>query len=302
VTMHDGELPIDVALVARLLAAQVPALAGRPLRTWPSTGTVNATFRLGDDLAVRLPRLPDWAAALERESTWLPWLAPRVSLRVPERVAVGRPTADYPCTWAVDRWLAGEPFGDGVADEPAAAAALGGFVRELRALDPAGGPPAGRAPLRDLDAETRAAIGAGGDAMAAAGVAFDADAALAAWTGALEAPAWDGVPTWIHGDLMRPNLLVVDGLLDAVLDFGGVGVGDPAMDLVAAWSVFGRSGRASFRAASREDARLDAGAWARARGYALHQAALIVPYYAASNPAFAAEGARIVGEVVGDVG
>jgi aminoglycoside phosphotransferase (APT) family kinase protein len=300
-TMHEGELPIDEALVARLLAAQFPELAGLPLRAWPSAGTVNAIFRLGDDHVVRLPRLPQWAVALERESTWLPRLAPHVTLRVPERVAIGRPTAEYPCAWAVDRWLAGELFGVGVADEPAAAAALAGFVRELRALDPAGGPQGGRAPLRDLDTETRAAIGAGGEAMTAAGVAFDADAALAAWTRALEAPAWDGVPTWIHGDLMRPNLLIVDGRLDAVLDFGGVGVGDPAMDLVAAWSVFGRSGRAALKAAW-DDAHRDAGPWARARGYALHQAALIVPYYAASNPAFAAEGARIVGEVVGDAG
>ena len=130
----------------------------------------------------------------------------------------------------------------------------------------------------------------------------DADAAHEAWSRALAAPPWGGAPSWIHGDLMRPNLLVVAGRLDAAIDFGAVGVGDPAMDLVAAWSVFGAEGRAAFRTALRDDPRIDAGTWARARGYALHQAALIVPYYAASNPAFAAEGARIVAEVVGESG
>jgi hypothetical protein len=141
-------------------------------------------------------------AALAREAAWLPWLAPRLSLRVPEPVAVGRPTTEYPCAWAVYRWVDGASWGDGaVVDERATAAALAGFVGELRALDPVGGPPAGRAPLRELDVRTRAAI-------EAARGAIDADAALAAWTRALAAPAWDGVPSWIHGDLMRPNLLV----------------------------------------------------------------------------------------------
>jgi aminoglycoside phosphotransferase (APT) family kinase protein len=296
-TLHEGELPIDAALVARLIAEQLPAYADLQLRAWPSTGTVHAIFRLGEHLAVRLPRLARWAAALEREAAWLPRLAPRVSLGLPEPVAVGRPAAAYPCAWAVYRWRPGAPYGASppaaaAADEAAAAAALAGFVRELRAIEPMGGPPAGRAPLAELDADTRAAI----DASRAS---IDADAAHAAWRRALEAPVWDGGPSWIHGDLMRPNLLVVDGRLDAVIDFGAAGVGDPAMDLVAAWSVFGHEGRAAFRHALRGVPGIDDGTWARARGYALHQAALIVPYYASSNPAFAAEGARIAGEVLG---
>ena len=294
--MHDGEFPIDEALVARLLAAQFPEFASLTLRAWPSTGTVNALFRLGEHLVARLPRLPRFAEDLERELAWLPRLAPRLSLRVPEAVAVGRPTAEFPCAWAVFRWLDGAAYDPGVvADERAAARALAGFVRELGAIDAAVGPAAGRAPLATLDAATRAAIEAGRDV-------FDADAALAAWERALAAPVWDGAPTWIHGDLMRPNLLVRGGRLDAAIDFGGVGVGDPAMDLVAAWSVLGPVGRAVFREAIGQDPRRGAGTWARARGYALHQAALIVPYYVASNPAFAAEGARIVGEVLRDEG
>lgn len=295
-TLHDGELPIDDALVSRLVASQFPDLSHLRVRAYPSTGTVNAIYRLGDALSARLPRLPRWAAELEREVAWLPMLAPRLSLKVPEPVAIGRPTREYPCAWAVYRWLDGVAYtDDAVADERAAADALARFVRELGALDPTGGPPAGRAPLSDLDADTRAAI-------EAARPFIDADAAHEAWSRALAAPPWGGAPSWIHGDLMRLNLLVVAGRLDAAIDFGAVGVGDPAMDLVAAWSVFGAEGRAAFRTALRDDPRIDAGTWARARGYALHQAALIVPYYAASNPAFAAEGARIVAEVVGESG
>jgi aminoglycoside phosphotransferase (APT) family kinase protein len=124
--------------------------------------------------------------------------------------------------------------------------------------------------------------------------AIDARAAAAAWERALRAPAWDGAPVWIHADLLRPNLLVHGGRLRAVIDFGAVGAGDPAADVIAAWSVFGRDGRAVFRAA------LDVGdgVWERARGYALHQALLIIPYYAATNPGFAALAERTVREVL----
>lgn len=293
--MHDGEHPIDEVRVARLLAELMPEFAGLRVRAVHSTGTVNALFRLGDRLVARLPRLPRFAAALDRELAWLPRLAAKVSLRLPEPVAIGRPTGTFPHVWAVYRWLDGAAYGDVVvADERAAARTLARFVRELRALDPAGGPPAGRAPLRELDARTRAAVD---DADGA----IDVDAALACWGRALDAPPWDGVPTWIHGDLMRPNLLVRGGRLDAAIDFGATGVGDPAMDLVAAWSVFGPAGRAAFRDALASDGLLDGGAWARARGYALHQAVLIVPYYVESNPAFAAEAVRIVAAVLADV-
>src|SRR3954447_21410842 len=114
VTLHEGELPIDAALVARLLADQFPELAGRPLREVHSTGTVNAIYRIGDDLYARLPRLGRWAGALERERRGLPWLAPQLPLRVPEPVAQGRPQDGYPVSWAIYRWLDGEPYADGV--------------------------------------------------------------------------------------------------------------------------------------------------------------------------------------------
>ena len=172
-----------------------------------------------------------------------------------------------------------------------AAADLARFVTELRDVDvPVGAPPGGREPLRELDAVTRAAI------RSARGV-IDGDAALAAWDAALQAPTWEGAPLWIHSDLLRPNLLVRDGRLCAVIDFGGIGVGDPAADVIAAWSVFGSPGRAHFRAALG----VDGGTWNRARGFALHQAAVIIPYYRVTNPGFVALAQRTVEQVLLDI-
>jgi len=289
--MHDGEVPIDAGLVERLVAAQFPELAGLPVRAVRSTGTVNSIHRVGDRLCARLPRVPAAVADLDRERRWLPELAPHLSLRVPEPVARGRPAGAYPFPWAVYGWIEGEPYADGlVDDEPRAARDLARFVAELRAVAVADGAPrAGRAPPPELDAVTRAAIAAGGDAI-------DGAAATAAWAQALGAPVWTGPPVWIHGDLLRPNLLVRGGRLTAVLDFGSAGVGDPAMDVIPAWSVFGPAGRAVFRAA------LDVpdGTWRRARGVALHQAALIIPYYRVTNPAFVALAVRTVEQVLAD--
>jgi aminoglycoside phosphotransferase (APT) family kinase protein len=288
--MHDGEVDIDAELVGRLVAAQFPELTDLPIREVRAAGTVNAIYRLGDDLYARLPRVPWWAKDLDREWSWLPKLAPRLSLRVPEPVGKGHPTSSYPLAWAIYRWLDGRPYADElVDDERQAARELARFVVELRSIDPAGAPPGGRKPLRELDAATRAAIGS------ARGV-IDADAAIAAWERALRAPPWDGTPVWIHTDLLRPNLLVRDGRLWAVIDFGGVGVGDPAADVIAAWSVFGQTGRGVFHGALE----VDDGTWHRARGYALHQAALIIPYYAETNPGFVAPARRTVEEILAD--
>jgi aminoglycoside phosphotransferase (APT) family kinase protein len=290
--MHDGEVDIDAGLVRRLVAAQFPNLAGLPVSAVQPTGTVNAIYRLGDRLCARLPRVRSWAQDLDQECHWLPKLAPYLSLRVPEPVAKGRPGSGYRFSWAIYRWIDGQPYADElIDDEQQAARDLAQFVAELRRIDPvARAPRGGREPLRELDAVTRAAI-------ASAGGAIDGDAATAAWRQALEAPAWTGAPVWIHADLLRPNLLTVGGRLCAVIDFGSAGVGDPAADVIAAWSVFSQAGRATFRSALD----IDDGTWSRARGYALHQAAMIIPYYPETNPGFVALAKRTVGEVLADI-
>jgi aminoglycoside phosphotransferase (APT) family kinase protein len=283
--MHDGEVDIDAELVRRLVAAQFPWLTNLPIRELQATGTVNAIYRLGDHLYARLPRVQDWAQDLDKEWQWLPRLAPHLSLQTPEPVAHGHPESSYPFAWAIYRWIDGQPYADAlVDDEREAARELAQFVVELRRIDPVGAPRGGRRPLRELDAVTRAAIQSARDAI-------DSEAATAAWERALQAPAWNGTAVWIHTDL-----LVRDGRLCALIDFGGAGVGDPAADVIAAWSVFGHTGRGVFR----DTLDVDDGTWDRARGFALHQAALIIPYYRETNPGFVAPAKRTVGEILAD--
>jgi aminoglycoside phosphotransferase (APT) family kinase protein len=288
--MHDGEVDIDAGLVRRLVAAQFPRLTDLPIRELQATGTVNAIYRLGDHLCARLPRVQDWAQDLDKEWQWLPRLAPHLSLQIPEPVAHGHPESSYPFAWAIYRWIDGQPYADAlVDDEREAARELAQFVAELRRIDPVGAPRGGRRPLRELDAVTRAAIRSARDAI-------DTEAAMAAWERALQAPACNGTAVWIHTDLLRSNVLVRDGRLCAVIDFGGAGVGDPAADVIAAWSVFGHTGRGVFR----DTLDVDDGTWDRARGFALHQAALIIPYYRETNPGFVAPAKRTVEEILAD--
>lgn len=289
--MHDDELDLDVSFVQHLLADQFPELTALPIRRIRSTGTVNAIFRLGDELYARLPRVATWAAGLENEWQWIPKLAPGVSLQLPEPVGKGEPTTEYPHTWAIFRWIDGHPYSDHlVTDEVRAAQDLATFITELRRIDPAGAPPAGRRPLLELDADIR-------EKIAASGELIDGPATLAVWEQSQAAPVWTGSPVWIHADLLPPNILVRDGRIRAVIDFGSVGIGDPAADLIAAWSVFGPAGRAAFR----EQLQVDDGTWLRARGFALVQVAAI-PYYRDSNPDFVTLAQRTVEQVLLDAG
>jgi aminoglycoside phosphotransferase (APT) family kinase protein len=291
--MHAAELDIDVPLVRRLLEAQLPEWAALLVEPVPSTGTVNAIFRLGDDMAVRLPRVETWAADLARELHWLPRLAPRLPLAVPEPLAQGHSGEGFPWPWAVYRWLDGEEWSvDRVRDLCGAAAELARFVSALQRIETTGAPsrrPGDRgAPLAELDDEVRAAI------RASRGL-IDTHAVTAAWEAALEAPVWDGPPVWVHGDLLPANVLVARGRLSAVIDWGCLSVGDPACELMAGWTLFSGESRDVFRRALS----VDDATWARARGWALSTVAA-VPYYKDTNPVFAASAKRWVAEVLAD--
>jgi aminoglycoside phosphotransferase (APT) family kinase protein len=286
--MHAGEIDIDISLVRRLLREQFPHLSQYSLTAVRSTGTVNEIYRLGDELCVRLPRLEAWAESMDNEWSWLPKLAPHLSLRIPQPIARGEPAGGYPCPWAIYRWIEGIPYQDDlICDERQAAQDLAHFILELRGVDSQGAPHGGRPPLAELDAETSIAIESSRGAI-------DTETASAAWRRCLEAPAWDGKPVWIHGDLLKSNLLLQDGRLNAVIDFGEAGIGDPAADVVPAWSVFNKAGRETFR----QVLDVDDAAWSRARGYALHQALMIIPYYPDTNPEFVTMAKRTVEEIL----
>lgn len=297
--MHADEVEIDVSLVGRLLAAQFPRWAGLPIRPVLSRGTDNALYRVGDDMVARLPRRERTVGTLEKERRWLPRLAPLLPLAVPLPLANGMPAEGYPFTWSVYRWLRGEDATmQRVTDPKRLATDLAQFVAALQQIDSAGGPSPGEhnffrgEPLAARDASTRAAI-------ASLRGTIDVGNATAAWEAALRSPEWDRRPVWIHGDLDSRNLLLEQGRLSAVIDWGGLGVGDPACEVMVAWKVLSADTRDIFRAALS----VDESTWARARGWALSQALGALSYYTLeTNPVLVLEARRWLTEVFADAG
>jgi aminoglycoside phosphotransferase (APT) family kinase protein len=277
--MHADQVDTDPGLVRRLLAGQFPRWADLPVVPVRSWGTDHDIYRLGDDLAVRLPKI-GWAQGQAvLEATWLPVLAPHLPLAVPVPVALGEPAEGYPFAWSVQEWLPGDSAGDARPQDPDRAADdLAAFVRALQDVDAADGPRKPRdargGSLEAVDEPVRRAV-------AALGRRVDAGPVLRAWEESLSASgAGPGEEAWIHADLLPGNLLVRDGRLSAVLDFGGLGVGDPACDLMPAWNLLDAARARRYRDA------LGAGddAWLRGRGWALAQALVALPYYWDTNP------------------
>lgn len=291
--MHADEVLTDVDLVRRLLAGQFPHWADRPLRLVPSHGTDHDIYRLGDDLAVRLPRI-GWATKqAAREAEWLPRLAPHLPLALPVPLVMGHPAEGYPFDWSVYEWLPGESASTARYDRDAAAVDLAAFIAAIRRIDTAGAyprPPQARgADLAELDEGVHDAVRRLGDRV-------DGAAVLRAWQESLDAPAWGGPGLWLHGDLLPGNLLVVDGRLSAVIDFGGLNVGDPACDLQPAWNVFTGGSRDRFRA----ELAVDDASWLRGRGWALFQAVMALPYYWDTNPGIVQQTSHALREVLAD--
>ncbi len=262
---------ITADLVRRLVAEQLPHLAGRAVTPVPRQGWDNRTFRLGDDLTVRLPSAAGYVAAVEKEDRALPLMAAHLPVPVPVPVATGRPSAAFPFPWSVRRWIDGEPLDHARdVDRDGLARDLAAFLVALRAVPAADGPVAGRHSFfRGCHP------GVYGDEVAEAlvrlGPRVDAAACRAVWQDAVTT-AWPGPPVWFHGDVAAGNLLVAGGRLAAVIDLGTCGVGDPACDLVVAWTFFDAPERRELRDA----VGLDAATWRRARGWALWKALVTV--------------------------
>jgi len=264
VAVNKDEITADVA--ARLVAAQFPQWAALPVMPVTLNGQDNTTFRLGDELSIRFPSA-SCVPQVAKEHRWLPVLARQLPLPIPEPVAMGRPADEFPRPWSVYRWIAGETASTGqVADLTGFASALAGFLAALQAIDASDGPPAGAhnffrgGPLAAWDEQTRQLIRLTADDI-------DARAATGVWDTAL-ASTWEQAPVWVHGDLTASNMLVADGALHAVIDFGGVAIGDPAYDLVMEWEFFTGDSAAAFR----RGLHLDGATWDRGRGWALWKA------------------------------
>jgi aminoglycoside phosphotransferase (APT) family kinase protein len=246
-------------------------------------------------MTVRLPSAEGYVLQVEKEQRWLPVLAPHLPLPIPVPLAKGAPGEGYPCPWSIYRWLDGEIATIGRIDDLRRfATALADFLAALQQTDATDGPPAGQhsffrgAPLDVYDPETRTAI-------AALDGRIDTDTATAVWDAALES-TWQRPPVWFLGDVAVGNLLVKDGQLSAVIDFGCSGVGDPACDLVIAWTFLSGESRRAFRSAMQ----LDDATWARARGWALWKALITVAGQPAAPSIQGTQSRRVIEEVLAD--
>jgi aminoglycoside phosphotransferase (APT) family kinase protein len=291
----DGRAGIDAALVRRLIAAQFPQWSGLPVTPVEVDGWDNRTYRLGEDMTVRLPTAAGYAPAVAKENEWLPRLAPALPVAVPPVLAMGAPGEGYPFPWSVRGWLSGQAADRGHIDDMSRfAVSVAEFIRALQRCDTAGAPLAGEhswfrgASPAHYDEETRRYL-------AALKGRIDTDRAATVWEAALAA-TWSGAPVWFHGDIASGNLLVADGKLTAVIDFGTSGVGDPACDLVIAWTMFSGDSRRAFRQAVGQDE----GTWARARGWALWKALLVLTNSVDTDQEEAAVNLRVVAEVLAD--
>jgi aminoglycoside phosphotransferase (APT) family kinase protein len=290
--LHVDEFLIDLSLVRALVDGALPEWSSLPLSRLRASGSSNALFRLGDELLVRLPRQPGGSATIEKEARWLPQIGPLLPVSVPEVVAVGEPDLGYPERWSVVRWLDGDvptvadPASHAGPAHPALGRDLAAVVTALRDIQvpySALADPQLRwyrgAPLGSMDDATRRYLAACRDIS---GLDLDLDAALRVWEEAMALPETGSgsEPRWCHGDLMAENLLVRGGRLAAVLDFGGLAVGDPTVDLIVAWEVLDPASRDVFRCA----VGVDDMSWLRGRAWALSLALGTFPYYWSTMP------------------
>jgi aminoglycoside phosphotransferase (APT) family kinase protein len=290
-------LAVDVGQVRRLVEQQFPRWAGRPVQPVANGGWDNWTFCLGDDMLVRLPSASEYALAVDKEHRWLPALAPQLPLPIPVPLAKGEPGAGYPYSWSVYRRLDGEPASaDRLCDPVRFAVDLAGFLTALRNIDPADGPRPGKhnwyrgGTLRTYE-------GMAEKALADLDGEIDVVLAREIWTSALDA-RWDGAERWFHGDVAEGNLLLRDGQLTAVIDFGTCGVGDPACDLAIAWTLLTAEGRLAFR----RGLPVSEAEWTRGRGWALWKALTDCARTLGHHDAEAVNARRVLGEIFSEYG
>lgn len=289
--MHHDELDIDIPLLMKLLSHQFPEMANLPVKQVQHFGTDNAIFRLGEDKSIRLPRRDSAAQQVKKEQEWLPKLAPHLPLAIPDIIGSGKPGGGYPYDWLICDWIPGINAYDGTcANLEQAAKDLAHFIKALQGVSAECAPVARRGlPLATQDKEVRKAI-------AALNNMFDIDAIASIWEECLNAPEWEKPPAWLHGDLLPSNLLIQNGKLSAVIDFGLSGVGDPACDLIPAWNLFDASSREIFK--STLD--VDDDSWVRGKGWALSIAVIIIPYYLETNPVLVSVAKHMINEILAD--
>jgi aminoglycoside phosphotransferase (APT) family kinase protein len=289
--MHENEIVTDEALVRRLIAIQHPRWSTLPIRRLTVHGTDNAMYRLGDDMVVRMPKIAWAVEGIAKEWQWLPRLEPYLPVAIPVPLALGEPVDEYPYSWSVTTWVPGRnPVVGGIPDPVRLARDIARFVRAMQRVDLPDGPATGRS-LRERDMQVRSDIEALRDEI-------DADAVTAVWDEALALPDYDGPPVWVHADIAPGNLLLEDDRLSGVIDFTGVGVGDPSIDMQVAWNLLPPEARPVLKSALD----VDEATWLRARARALAQALVQLPYYRETNIPLATNARHVIREVLTEAG
>lgn len=269
--MQDNSpITITTSLVKNLISTQFPQWDHLPIKPVEKQGWDNRTFRLGHNMLIRLPSAKRYALKVEIEQQWLPKLAPHLPLQIPVPLAMGKPSQEYPWHWSIYKWIDGKTASlDHITDLKQFARSLAQFLIALESIDATDGPPAGPhnfyrgGPLTIYDTQTREAINLLKNKI-------DTQKASNLWDIALSSE-WQKKPVWVHGDIEQDNLLVKDGKLHAVIDWGGMGIGDPACDLAIAWTLFDDESRKIFR----DSTALDNNTWARECGWALWKTLIV---------------------------
>lgn len=290
--MHNHEVPSDVPLIKKLLSAQFPKCSNLPISLVRSDGTDNAIYRLGTDMCIRLPRIASAADQIVKEQKWLPFLMSNLPLTIPELLGKGTPSAEFPFHWSICRWIDGENAATShITDLRQTAVDLAEFLKALQQVNSAGGPPSRRGfPLSTQDKDVRDAL------KLLHGMIPDTELLTKIWEKCLQAPLWNKQPVWIHGDLLPANLIIQNDKLSAIIDFGLMGIGDPACDLIPAWSFLTADTRNIFRTTLG----VDDATWTRGRGWALSIALIILPYYWNTNPGLVIVAKRMINEILGE--
>ena len=290
--MHSNELIITDEVVRSLILEQVPSLFNEEIIKYANVGTVNSIYLIGDRYYIRMPRLAEWSKDIEKEWDILNRIEGKLSIKTPKPVYFGKPSKKYPLNWAIHEWIDGQDYSDeNIEAEENEASKLSSFVNQLHSIKiDETVQRAGRRPLLDLYEETTKALYESKEYI-------DKNRVGKAWEMLVSSPKWDMNPVFIHGDLLRTNILTKNKTIYAIIDFGSSGVGDPAHDLIPAWTVFNKKGREVFL---NEIGQAD-GTVQRAKGYALHQALLIIPYYYNSYYYFSKLAIRTVNEILNDL-
>lgn len=286
---------INVELVARLINEQFPEWSDLAIRPVKFSGNDNRTFHLGEHMSVRLPSAAAYAPQVEKEQMWLPKLSEKLSLPISTPLAKGNPSEEYPWPWSINKWIEGETLSHkNINDLNQFANDLGTFLVELQSIDASGGPFAGEhnfhrgGSIAVYDEESRYAIENNKDRL-------NEEMLIEIWNLALDSQ-WNSEPVWVHGDIAPGNILVKDGELCAVIDFGILGVGDPACDAAMAWTFFDENSRKIFKNALK----MDDETWNRARGWALWKALITFERNKNSNHATAEESYRVINIIADD--